>query len=583
MALRPWYILILTLLLFLPQKAFPQLPFGGEVRTEPLLRLERPKKEVFDSLLKEAKGLSPEIRDPLGAMALYLLMGEGRDRDLLKGIEGTIRDLPEDLDGLLSKAILSSILYRYDRGGRWDGIARDSIRRIEDLYYDRKQGLIDRGGLYRADDNAIFLSALFILPDDLEGMGKRGLNLFQKAFLGNDGVATFYLKGKGPRGDGELRANLSAALLFYIAYKRLGEEALKEKASNIVDFMVGRLYDPLFGGFILKNSKTPYPPEGSPFVEEKPFLENALTAYLLFKLKGDGEEYLATINHLLKEKEGRAYGESIALLTAYMVGIERPVTRTPLEGQGVIVLTILSFIAGLLSFLSPCTLPILPAYFAYTFQSDRKRIFLMTFAFFLGLALLFSLMGATATFVGSLLRSHYGLLLKIGGGIITLMGTLSLIGKGFSGYQFQGRPAATFLGSFIFGCSIAIGWTACVGPILAGILVLASTQEWASIGAFLLFIYALGLGLPLMVLSLFFHRLGKDSLFWRIIRGKGWDITVGRVHLHLHSNNIIAGLLFITLGVLMMEGYLTYLNRALPLEIQVWFADAEEWLLELLG
>ncbi len=251
--------------------------------------------------------------------------------------------------------------------------------------------------------------------------------------------------------------------------------------------------------------------------------------------------------------------------------------------DNIFILSILSFIAGLLSFLSPCTLPILPAYFANTFQSDRRMIVPMTLAFFTGLALVFSIMGATATVVGSFLRGHYGFLLKAGGAVIVVMGILSFVGKGFSGIRFQRSPATSFIGSFIFGCTMAIGWTACVGPILAGILVLASTTEGALTGIFLLFIYAMGLGLPLIILSSIFYRLDKGGVFWRLMRGKGWVFKVMGRELYLHSNGMIAGTLFIIIGILMMTSYLTYLNRALPLELQVLPARIEEWILDILG
>jgi cytochrome c-type biogenesis protein len=242
----------------------------------------------------------------------------------------------------------------------------------------------------------------------------------------------------------------------------------------------------------------------------------------------------------------------------------------------------ISLLAGILSFLSPCTLPVLPAYFAFTFQSDRKRIVLMTIAFFMGLATSFSLMGGAATAIGSLLKGYMALFVRIGGGVILTLGIFSLIGKGFSGVQFQGRPAATFIGSFIFGLSFSIGWSACVGPILAAILVIAATQERALSGMLLLFIYAMGLGLPLVILSLVFNRLDREGLFWRFIKGKGWDISFAGRELHIHTNNLISGLLFISLGALMLGDYLSLLNRIIPVEAQMWYARLEEKAMEML-
>lgn len=253
-----------------------------------------------------------------------------------------------------------------------------------------------------------------------------------------------------------------------------------------------------------------------------------------------------------------------------------------IAGRSVVSMALISFLAGILSFLSPCTLPILPAYFAFTFQSDRKRIVLMTIAFFLGLAASFTMMGAAATLVGSLVRGYMTVIIRGSGLVILSLGIFSLLGKGFSGHQFQERPAATFAGSFIYGASFSVGWSACVGPILAGILVMAATQEKALAGMFLLFIYAMGLGLPLILLSLFFNRLNREGLFWKMIKGKGWDLSFAGKELHIHSNNLISGLLFILLGALMVSDSLSFLNRLIPMEAQMWYGRLEEGLMNLL-
>lgn len=254
----------------------------------------------------------------------------------------------------------------------------------------------------------------------------------------------------------------------------------------------------------------------------------------------------------------------------------------PALPSGLSASALVSLFAGILSFLSPCTLPILPAYFAFTFQSDRKRIVLMTFAFFLGLATSFSLMGAGATFAGYLLKGYMALFVRIGGAVIIVLGVFSLLGKGFGGIQFQERPSATFIGSFIFGLSFSIGWSACIGPILGAILVVAATQEKAVSGMLLLFIYAMGLGLPLIILSLLFNKLDREGLFWRLIKGKGWDFSVVGRELHIHSNNLISGLLFIALGILMLGDNLSLLYRLVPVKIDLWYEMLEEWLMGLL-
>jgi cytochrome c-type biogenesis protein len=247
-----------------------------------------------------------------------------------------------------------------------------------------------------------------------------------------------------------------------------------------------------------------------------------------------------------------------------------------LPQSGFLVLIVLSFIAGVFSFLSPCTLPILPAYFAVTAQADRTRISLMSVAFFCGLATLFVAMGASASLLGQVLRDYLFSLTTAGGVAVAIFGVMTLFGKGFSGATFQGKPASSFFGFFLFGATFALGWTPCVGPILSGILILAASDKTVIQGMALLFFYAFGLGLPLMIISTFCGHLSKDSLFWRALRGKAWDITIGGKTFFLHTTNLFSGLLLIVLGVALAMGYLTYINNLIPIEVQLWFSEFEE-------
>ena len=250
--------------------------------------------------------------------------------------------------------------------------------------------------------------------------------------------------------------------------------------------------------------------------------------------------------------------------------------KPSLPQSGMLVLIFLSFLAGAFSFLSPCTLPILPAYFAITAQADRARMGFMSIAFFLGLASLFVAMGASASFLGSVLRDYLFSLTTAGGVIVSIFGVMTLFGKGFSGAGFQGRPASTFFGFFLFGATFALGWTPCVGPILSGILILAASDKTITQGMALLFFYAVGLGLPLILIATFCGHLPKNGLFWRVLRGKGWDIQFAGHTLFLHTTNLFSGFLLIALGIALAMGYITYINSLIPIEIQVWFSVIEE-------
>lgn len=298
-----------------------------------------------------------------------------------------------------------------------------------------------------------------------------------------------------------------------------------------------------------------------------------------------------------------------------------------LQSQPFFVLAILAFGGGVLSFVSPCTLPVLTAYFAFAFQSGRSQIAANTLAFMLGLATTFTLLGAVGFALGKVLLRNQQILLLAGGSVIMVMGVMSILGRGFGGVDTSGTGSAqprsqTINGSYLFGLTFAIGWSSCVGPILGTVLTFAAASATVWHGMMLLFIYTLGLGLPLLIVSTFFGHISRDSTFWRVLRGKGWDwdthvfvvaliwalaiwriavaffeyafraydifggqtFTLGhelallgvcvlgaalwtftssdvrRVTIKLHSTQLISGALFILIALLMLNGTLTIIN-----------------------
>lgn len=309
-----------------------------------------------------------------------------------------------------------------------------------------------------------------------------------------------------------------------------------------------------------------------------------------------------------------------------------------IQTQPFVVLAVLAFAGGILSFVSPCTLPVLTAYFAFAFQSDRSRIASNTLAFMLGLATTFSLFGAVGFTLGRVLLQNQQVILLVGGAAVLIFGVMSLLGGGFGGMSKIGTdgsgPSPTMRGSYLFGLSFAVGWSSCVGPILGSVLTLAAqtTSVWR--GMMLLFIYTIGLGLPLLIVSTFFGRASRKSLFWRLLRGKGWEwdtntIVVGvvwalaiwrilvpvteyafrhfaflegrtfttgheigllviallgaalwvftspaerRVTIHLHTTQLVTGALFVLIGIMMLEAQLTLINGL----FQNWFAAIDE-------
>ncbi|HEY3227825.1 MAG TPA: cytochrome c biogenesis CcdA family protein [Roseiflexaceae bacterium] len=251
---------------------------------------------------------------------------------------------------------------------------------------------------------------------------------------------------------------------------------------------------------------------------------------------------------------------AVGMIALLSIGGSAESAASP-NGASLLLLAPAAFLAGIVSFLSPCTLPILPAYFAFTFQARRERVFLMTIAFFLGLATTMVVLGASATALSQVLFRNLTTITFIGGLIVIGFGIISFLGKGFTGAQLLDQPTASVTGSYLYGATFALGWTACVGPILGALLTLLATQGLAVLqGAILAFIYALGLGTPLILIATFFSRLGSGSRFWRIVRGRGFQVNLGFTTLYLHTTSMVSGALLIIVGALLASGQLSALS-----------------------
>jgi len=251
------------------------------------------------------------------------------------------------------------------------------------------------------------------------------------------------------------------------------------------------------------------------------------------------------------------------------------------KGNGVgyiIVLAFVIFIAGLLSFLSPCSLPILPGFVAATLQSEKKHITKNTLLFFLGLSAIFSLLGMFVGLFGEVFRQMMTSTLFnwFAGGILIVLGVMVLFDYGFSGPTIKVKNTKTSWGAFIFGAALGLSWTPCIGPILVGVLILAGSSGSAFFGGFLLFMYAVGLGIPLLVLAKILSHLNKKSLFWKVMKGKELKIGSWKVH---STTLITSGLLFI-LGLLILSGSLASMNSLFGVtDFQIWLFSLEEVLI----
>lgn len=212
----------------------------------------------------------------------------------------------------------------------------------------------------------------------------------------------------------------------------------------------------------------------------------------------------------------------------------------------------IAFVAGMLGILSPCILPFLPAYFSYTFK-EKKNITKMTLVFALGFSIIFVAMGVIAGFLGSQVLSvvQSDWLVSIAGIFIIILGIMSLQGKGFSSFiKFRHKPKNDIPGTFLLGVFFAIGWTACLGPILAGILGIGAILGNVWYSALLLLFYSLGNLVPLFILSIFYDKFNLSKS--RFIKGKIFTFSVANRKFHIHSTNLISGLLFLLVGIVLL-------------------------------
>ncbi len=233
--------------------------------------------------------------------------------------------------------------------------------------------------------------------------------------------------------------------------------------------------------------------------------------------------------------------------------------------------------AGLLSFLSPCVLPLVPSYLAYiagvSFAELRDRpsagvrlaVVLNALAFVAGFSLVFVAMGASVTLLGGWLITYRRLLQQIGGALIIvfglhLLGVLRLSFLLRSAQPSLARRPGGVLGSAVVGVTFASGWMPCVGPVLGSLLTLAGSSQTVDRGAMLLAAYSAGLALPFLVSALAFgHFLRFFARFRRFLP------LVDRV----------AGLMLIGVGVLLLLNYMSYLNA-------YFISLTPQWLLERL-
>ena len=215
-----------------------------------------------------------------------------------------------------------------------------------------------------------------------------------------------------------------------------------------------------------------------------------------------------------------------------------------------------ALLAGLLSFISPCVLPIVPPYLAYlggisfsemtssgVSSGAYRRIILSAILFVLGFTTVFVALGASAGLVGQSISQYFDTLSVVAGIVISLMGLHFLgilrIDFLYREARFQGPVRlGGYFGAYLMGLAFAFGWTPCVGPVLAAILFMAGAEESAGQGAALLAVYSLGIGIPFIAAAMFI----RPFLRWT----ENFKHHLGKVEKVMGVILVITGILFVT-------------------------------------
>ena len=230
-----------------------------------------------------------------------------------------------------------------------------------------------------------------------------------------------------------------------------------------------------------------------------------------------------------------------------------------------------AFGAGILSFLSPCILPLVPPYLCFLTGSDLNaltresrgttgRAFIRAFFFVAGFATVFVLLGATASVLGQFVTAWFDTLSAVSGVLILLMGLHFLgvfrIGVLFREMRFQtsARPMGP-VGAYVVGLAFAFGWTPCVGPMLAAILIVAGAKESSADGMLLLGAYSAGIGIPFLLAAAF---VGPFLSF--LARFKR---NLGYIEKAMGAGLVVTGILFITGGMPLIGNWLLELFPSL--------------------
>ena len=232
-----------------------------------------------------------------------------------------------------------------------------------------------------------------------------------------------------------------------------------------------------------------------------------------------------------------------------------------------------AFVAGVLSFISPCVLPLIPGYLSYisgltldemqgtggasaaAVAASRRRVLIASIFFILGFSVVFVSLGAAASAIGQYLlepgTGRLRLVTKLAGAVVIVFGlhTMGVLRIDWlyseKRVQVERKPRGVF-GAFVVGLAFAFGWTPCIGPILSGILAIAASKDTVGQGIQLLAVYSLGLGIPFLITALALNH---------------FFAAFAKIRRHYHKIEIASGVLLVAIGVLIFTDQFTIIAR----------------------
>lgn len=212
---------------------------------------------------------------------------------------------------------------------------------------------------------------------------------------------------------------------------------------------------------------------------------------------------------------------------------------------------LLLFLEGIITFISPCILPMVPIYISYFMGAEGKDKFHTlrnALAFVFGFTVIFTLLGAAAGTIGIFFKEHMRVINIVSGLLMILFGlnfigifNINLLNRTYKLNKSFDSGNMNFVSTFLFGCIFGIGWTPCVGPFLGTALMIASNADHVKQSALMLLVYSLGLGVPFILSAVLIHLLTG---------------TFNAIKKHYRSVKIVSGVLLILIGILMASEYL---------------------------